>query len=303
MQSIINYIKYPKRIVIGIIKRTHFLYSDSLYLRMRYRIEMKRKLNLKNPRTFNEKIQWLKIYDRNPFYTTLVDKVKVKEFVSKTIGEQYVIPTIGVWERFQDIDFDSLPERFVLKTNHSGGSTGVVICKDKASFDKEKASIKLKTSLQWDPYPLTKEWPYKNVPKRIFAEEYKVDDLTGELRDYKFFCFGGKVKALFIATDRQTPGEKVKFDFFDADFNHLPVKQGHENASVIPARPNNFDKMKELAEQLSQNIPHVRVDFYEANNKVYFGEMTFYHFSGIVPFVPEEWDYKFGELLSLPTKR
>lgn len=303
MQPIVNYFKDPSRIVLGFIKRTQFLYTDSFYLKMKYFIEMGIPLNLKNPVTYNEKIQWLKINDRNPEYTKLVDKVQVKDYVSEKIGAQYVIPTLGVWEHFDDIDFDKLPDKFVLKTNHSGGSTGVVICKDKKNFNKNEAREKLNTSLAINPYPQTKEWPYKNVPKRIFAEEYKEDSATGELRDYKFFCFYGKVKFMFVGTERQKKNTDVKFDFFDDNYNHLPIKQGHENAAVIPQKPRQFELMKELAERISKNIPHARIDFYEADSKVYFGEVTFYHFSGMVPFEPEEWDYKFGDMLKLPSKR
>lgn len=147
-----------------------------------------------------------------------------------------------------------------------------------------------------------REWPYKDIKPRIIAEQYMEDNASGELRDYKFFCFDGKVKALFIASDRMTQGEETKFDFFDADYNHLPFRNGHPNASVLPNKPLNFDKMKELAAQLSAGYPQVRVDLYEVNGKVYFGELTFFHWSGMTPFEPEDWDYKFGEWLTLPPK-
>lgn len=299
MQPIVNYFKYPNRLLLGLIKKTYFLYSDSLFLRMRFRLEYGKKLHLKEPKRYNEKLQWLKLYDRNPEYTQMVDKVLAKSFVSKRIGSQYVIPCLGVWESFDEIDFNKLPNQFVLKTNHSGGNTGVVICKDKSTFDRVHAKEKLNASLRINPYILSKEWPYKNIHKRIFAEEYKVDETTGELRDYKFFCFNGKVKGLFVGTERQKVGTDVKFDFFDENYNHLPIMQGHENAQVIPEKPITFDLMKTLAEQLSKDIPHVRVDLYEANGSVYFGEMTFYHFSGLVSFVPDEWDYRIGDLIDL----
>ena len=225
----------------------------------------------------------------------------MKDYVAKTIGSEYVIPLLGVWDKPEDIEWDKLPDRFVLKTNHSGGNTGVIICKDKRTFDKEGAIKKLNASLKSDIYRSLREWQYKNVHKRVFAEAYVETKLGAEdLPDYKFFCFNGEVKALFVATDRQKEGEDVKFDYYDADYNHLPFKQGHENAKVPPQKPVSFEEMKRLAAKLSKGIPHVRVDFYEVNERPIFGEFTFTHFAGMVPFEPEEWDYKFGEWLKLP---
>ena len=176
-----------------------------------------------------------------------------------------------------------------------------MICRDKASFDKQCAIYLLNKDLKSDLYVVWREWPYKNVPKRIIAEKYiEPNPETKDLSDYKFFCFDGKVKGLFVATERQNPNEEVKFDFFDADYNHLPFRQGHDHAKIIPPRPQNFELIKQLAEQLSKGIPHVRVDLYDKGDKVLFGEMTFFHFSGLVRFEPEEWDYKFGEWLKLP---
>ncbi len=245
-------------------------------------------------------MQWLKVNYRNPLYTELVDKYEVKQYVTDKIGEQYIIPTLGVWERFEDIDVDALPERFVLKCTHDSG--GLVIVKDKSQFDKNAAKEKINDSLKRNYYWSSREWPYKNVKPRIIAEPYMEDTKTGELRDYKFFCFDGEVKAMFIATERQKAGEEVKFDYFDADFNHLPFVQEHENAAVTPEKPVCFDEMKRLASALSKGIPEVRVDFYEVDARVYFGEMTFYHFGGFMPFKPEEWDYTFGSWITLPEK-
>lgn len=275
--------------------------SDKAYLKYMHRALIGQKLNLNAPRTFNEKLQWLKLYNRNPAYCKLVDKHEVKEYIAKTIGEQYVIPTLGVWENFEDINFDELPDQFVLKCTHDSGS--VVICRDKSTFDIEKARKKLNKKLKMNLYWHGREWPYKNVKPRIIAEQYMEDTKTAELRDYKFFCFDGEAKALFIATERQKAGEEVKFDFFDMDFNHLPVRQGHPNAPVCPEKPEMFDEMRVLAEQLSKGIPQVRVDFYEANGKVYFGELTFFHFCGLVPFDPPEWDTIFGDWITLPNKK
>lgn len=301
MQPIINYFKHPAEFIDSLVKNFGQWLPDSTYIKLRYRCQMGKRLNLRNPQTFSEKLQWLKLHDRRPEYTKMVDKLLVKDYVTSQIGGQYVVPLLGVWDKPEDIDWDKLPDRFVLKTNHSGGNTGVVICYDKDTFDRQKAIMKLRASLASDVYHILREWPYKNVKKKIFAEEY-IEPAPGvkDLPDYKFFCFNGKVKALFIATDRQTPGVDLKFDFFDSEYNHLPVRQGHPNSVTPPQKPTSFEEMKRVAEILSKGIPHVRVDFYEVNGKPVFGELTFCHFAGMVPFEPEEWDYKFGEWLELP---
>ena len=255
-------------------------------------------LDLENPKTFNEKLQWLKIHDRKPIYTTMVDKYEVKRYVADLIGEEYIIPTLSVWEHFDDIDFDKLPEQFVLKCTHDSG--GLVICRDKNKFDKKAAKKKIEKCLKRNYYYQGREWPYKNVKPRILAEKYMEDNTTQELRDYKFFCFNGEVKALYIASERQKSNIETKFDFFDTDFNHLDIKNGHPNALVTPRKPVNFNKMKELSSKLSIGIPHLRVDFYEVDNKIYFGELTFSHMSGLMPFEPEEWDRVFGDWILLP---
>lgn len=276
------------------------LCSDKTFIRLKWMgRRMPYKLNLRNPRTFNEKLQWIKLYDHNPHYTTLVDKYHVKQYVTERIGAEHVIPLLGAWDRVEDIEWDKLPNQFVVKCSHDCG--GMVICKDKSKLDIPAAVEKLKHCFGQNYYYQGREWPYKNVPTKVFAEEYKEDEY-GELRDYKFFCFDGEVKALFIASDRQKKGEEVKFDFFDADFNHLPFTQGHPNAPQQPSKPKGFEEMKELAAKLSKGIPEVRVDFYSVNGHIYFGEFTFFHFGGMVKFVPTEWDYTFGEWIHLPEK-
>ena len=261
---------------------------DKSALKIIYRNIFERPLNLDRPQTFNEKLQWLKLYNRNPLYTTLVDKYAVKKWVSDKIGEEYIIPTYGVWDSFDEIDFNQLPNQFVPVP--------------KETFDISDAKEKMSKSLKTDTYCICREWPYKNVPHRIIAEKYiDPNPETNDLPDYKFFCFDGKVKALFVGTERQKEGEDVKFDFFDAEFKHLPFRQGHDHAKQLPEKPNHFDLMKQLAEELSKGIPHVRVDFYDTGNQVFFGEMTFFHFGGMVPFEPEEWDYIFGEWIHLPS--
>ena len=256
--------------------------------------------NLKQPKTFNEKLQWLKLYDRRPLYEIIVDKYEAKKYISNIIGEQYVIPCYGVWDKFEDINFEILPKQFVLKTTHDCG--GVYICKDKASFDKEAARRFLEKHLKANYFLEGREWPYKNVKPRILAEAYMENFKTHDLRDYKFFAFDGKTKLLFVATDRQKEEEEVKFDFYDIEFNHLPIKNGHPNSNCSIQKPESFDEMVRIADKLSEGIPHVRVDFYEVDGRPYVGELTLSHFSGIVPFEPEEWDRRMGDWIILPTK-
>lgn len=287
--------------------RFHFAVSRGMkattpaekFLKMEYRFNMGTPLNLDSPQKYTEKLQWLKLYDHRPEYTTMVDKYEVKQYVSDRIGSEYVIPLLGVWERVEDIDFSSLPDKFVLKTAHDSG--GLVICKDKSQLDISAARKKLSYFLNRKYYDYNREWPYKNVKPRIIAEEYMEDETYKELRDYKFFTFGGVPKVLYIAQGRGK-GEPTVADFFDMDFKHLPFTIDHDMADVPPEMPKNFELMKELAAKLSEGTPQLRVDFYEVNGKVYFGEMTFFHCSGLTPFHPEEWDRIFGDWVVLPTK-
>ena len=272
--------------------------SDEKYIRRKFKKRFGRFPDLNSPTTFNEKLQWMKLYDRRPIYTQMVDKYAVRDFVKERIGEEYLIPMLGVWDSPEQIDFSSLPDRFVLKPNHDSGS--IVICKDKKTFDAEKAVSELKKTFRHNYYLKSREWPYKDVKKKIIAEEYVEDSETHELRDYKFLTFGGVPKIMFIATERQNKAVGVRFDFFDMEFNHLPIISGPPNADVPPAKPAHFDLMKELAKKLAEGTPQVRVDFYEANGKVYFGEMTLFHHGGFCPFVPDEWDRTLGDWISLP---
>ena len=290
--------KNPSKLAVYLLLQIAPILSDRFFLKVLFRLRMGYKLNLDNPVTFNEKLQWLKLYNRKPEYTQMVDKVGAKEYVASIIGEEYIIPTIGVWDRVEDIDWEALPNQFVLKCTHDSG--GIVICPDKTKLDISAAKRKLKRGLKRDFYSQNREWPYKDVKRRIIGEVYMVDESGYELKDYKWFCFDGVPKALFIATDRGVKGEETKFDFFDADFNHLPFTNGHPNSQRPILKPQGFEKMKELAAKLSEGQPHLRVDFYDINGKIYFGELTFYHWSGTTPFEPVEWDYKFGEWIKLP---
>lgn len=272
--------------------------SDEEYLKRKFKALMGHELDLSNPRTFNEKLQWLKLHDRRPLYTTLVDKYAVKEWVAARVGRQYVVPTYAKWDRVEDIDISKLPERFVLKTNHDSG--GIAICRDRATFDLDEAKRKLGRRLRQNYYWECREWPYKDVVPCVFAEEY-LDPSEGsdDLADYKYFCFSGEAKAMFVATNRFGDGE-TRFDFFDMEYRHLPFTNGHPNADTVPPRPEAFDAMREMAERLSAGIPQVRVDFYESTKGTYFGEMTFSHWGGIVPFDPPAWDETFGSWIELP---
>ena len=301
MVSIVDIIKRPRYYMIllygKIIPKN--LTWDKRFVSIMYNYKMKKKLDLDNPKTYNEKLQWLKLYDRRDIYTRMVDKYEVKEYVGKIIGEEYIIPTLGVWDKFHDIDFEKLPDQFVLKCTHDSG--GLVVVKDKTKMDKVKTKKKIIHCLKRNYYNNTREWPYKNVKPRIIAEKYMVDESGYELKDYKFFCFNGKCQAMFIATDRNSDTETC-FDFYDMKFNHLSFTNGHPNSTKIIIKPKNFEKMVKLAEKLSIGIPQCRVDFYNINGDIYFGEITFFHWGGVKPFDPEEWDYKFGEWINLPKK-
>lgn len=273
--------------------------NDSMFLKFCYRVKFGRALNLSNPKAYTEKLQWLKLYDRKPEYTTMVDKYEVKKYVSERIGEKYIIPTLGVWNSPDKIVWDSLPDKFVLKCTHDSGT--VIIVKDKSKLDKVATIKKLNKWLKRDFFMIGREWPYKNVQHRIIAEEFIPSDSSRkDLPDYKFFCFDGKVKGLFIATDRHTPGEDVKFDFYDENFNHLPFLQGHAHAKLTPIKPCHFEEMKQAAEKLAKGLSQVRVDFYDVGDRVLFGEITLFHMSGFQPFIPEEWDFRIGKMLNLP---
>ncbi|MBR3319635.1 glycosyl transferase [Candidatus Saccharibacteria bacterium] len=273
-----------------------FLIPDKIYLKLLYKKRLGKKLNLKEVKTFNEKLQWLKLYDRRPIYSTMVDKYEVKKYVADAIGDKYIIPTIGVYEKFEDIDFDSLPNQFVIKCTHDSG--GLVICKNKNKLDTEEVKEKINKSLAVNYYYHAREWPYKNVKPRILIEQYMLDKKTDELRDYKFFCFDGKVKFFKIDFNRF---RKHQANYYSTDGKLL--KFGEE---VCPPdynkkleMPKQLKEMITIAEKLSRNIPFVRVDLYEINGKVYFGELTFFPASGFGRFVPEEWDEKIGRLIRI----
>lgn len=270
--------------------------SDKLYLKIWYYNRMGYWMDFNNPKTFNEKLQWLKLYNRKPEYTTMVDKYAVKKFVADIIGDEYIIPTLGVWDSFEDIDFDKLPNQFVLKCTHDSG--GLVICKDKSKFNKVAAKEKIEASLKTDFYKLGREWPYKNVPRRIIAEKYMEDSNDPDLKDYKLMCFNGIVQSTFVCSDRAT-GKGLHVTFMDRNWEKLPFERHYPSSSDPITKPVCYEEMVVLAEKLSAGIPFVRVDFYEINKKVYFGELTFFPGCGTEEFTPTEWDFKLGQMINI----
>lgn len=305
-QAIYYLLNNPKYLWIILLQRLAPIIPDKTYLKWLFSAKMGYNLNLENPQTFNEKLQWLKLYNRKSEYTRMVDKYEAKKYVAAIIGDEYIIPTLGVWDRFDEIDFDKLPDKFVLKTTHGGGNTGVVICKDKSTFDKEKAKAKLNKSLKSCIYRQLKEWPYKDVKRRIIAEAYLSEEVTaenptGDITDYKFFCFNGETKVMLIATERHSESG-VCFDYFDRDFTHYPFEQGGPNSQKPIKKPSQMEKMWQIATALSKGLAHIRIDLYCIKEQIYFGELTFFDSSGFAEFTPKEWDYKFGEWITLPEK-
>ncbi|MCH5166328.1 MAG: hypothetical protein J1F35_00410 [Erysipelotrichales bacterium] len=271
---------------------------DRIYIQLYYFFRFHKFCHLKNPKTYNEKIQWLKLYDRNPMYSNLVDKYEVKKIVANIIGEEHIIKTLGIWENFDEIDFKKLPNQFVLKCTHD--SEGIIVVKDKNKLNYRKAKRKIERAMKCNFFYIGREWPYKNVKPRIIAEEYMEDNTYHELRDYKFLCFNGKPEIMYIAAGRFN--HQTTIDFYDMDFNHLDITHHYPKSLVRIEKPITFNKMIELSKKLSKDFKHIRVDFYEVNGKIYFGELTFYSFSGFSKIEPIEWDYKLGELINLENK-
>ena len=273
---------------------------DAELLKRKYKLIFGKELDLENPKTFNEKLQWLKLYDRKPEYTTMVDKVAAKRYVAEKIGEEYVIPTLGVWDRFDDIDFDSLPNQFVLKCTHDSG--GLVIVRDKAKLDRAAAKKKIEKCLRRNYYYLSREWPYKDVKPRILAEAYMEDDQKNRtLKDYKLFCFSGEPKSILTVTGGHDDESKILRRMYDPQWNLLPIAlHGKPMVTEAEPMPEQLPELLRLAGILSKDMPHLRTDFYVVNGKIYFGELTFYHMSGLARMDPPEWGQTFGSFIVLP---
>lgn len=283
------------------------LLPDELFMRLMVHAKVGYNLNLEDPKTFNEKMQWLKLHDRNPIYTRMVDKYEAKTYVTEIIGSAYNVPSYGVWDSFNEIDFDSLPNSFVLKTTHDCG--GVVICKDKDAFDYNSAKANLEGRLKTNFFWQGREWPYKNVRPRILAEKfleirndekhftYDVGQTPG-ITDYKIMCFNGEPYCCLVCLGRNSK-EGLHENFYDNDWNLLPVKRSNPQYKGIVEKPNHFDEMLRIAKALSSGTRFLRVDFFENEGQLYIGELTFFPASGFGPFIPEEWDYKLGEMIDL----
>lgn len=297
------YIRNPYRIFhrFNYCPLSHLL-SDKAFIKLLFRARLGYKIDLNNPATFNEKLNWLKLYNRKPEYTTMVDKWEVNDYISERIGSEYLVPTIGVWNSFEEIDFRLFPDQFVLKCTHDSGST--VICKNKDEFNYEQAKKKLTLALKKNQYYKGREWAYKNVQPRIMAEKYLLDDQSADLPDYKFFCFDGQPQYIMFCQNRFT-SEGLTFDFYDYKWNHKNFMRPpfHPNSKTPTPAPTNLDEMVALAKRLSKGVPFVRVDFYSVSGKIYFGELTLYPGNGFEPFEPFEWDKKFGDLLVLPEEK
>lgn len=298
MNKVIKTIINPSSVLLLLIYKTARLWPDKLYLQMLYRLLMHKRLNLKKPLGFNEKLQWLKLYDRKPEHSLMVDKLKVKDYVASLIGEEYIIPTLGVWENAKDVDFNSLPDKFVIKCNHNSGQ-GLYICKNKSEMNEVEVRSNLQKALETDYFARFREWPYKDVERRIIAEKF-IEDKTsvdGDLKDYKFMCFNGKVHCSFVCSERNTD---LKVSFFDRGWNPMPFERHYPRSNKSIPQPVHYEEMIRLAESLSQGIPFVRVDFYDVEDKIYFGELTFFPGSGFEEFTPEIWDERLGSLINIP---
>lgn len=299
--KIIKALNRPQVVLLHIINKINFkIIPDAIFLKLKYKLMTEKKLDLDAPKTFNEKLQWLKLHDRKPEYTLMVDKYEVRRYIANTIGEEYLIPLLGVYNSFEEIDFDLVPNQFVLKPNHTSGN--IFICKDKSKIDFAGLKREVSKWLRLRYYWVHREWPYKNIKPRIICEQYMVEESGVELKDYKLMCFNGEVKCVFVCLNRYSR-KGMNIDVYDANWQLMPFgRKYHSNSGRRIGKPKNFAKMIEFAERLSKNIPFLRVDFYEVKGQLYFGELTFYPGSGYEEFSPESYDHLLGSWLELPEK-
>ncbi|QUG86551.1 glycosyl transferase [Bacillus nitratireducens] len=292
-----RYSRSPRKLILTLGKHGCFNWlPDKHYLKLLYWGEVHKKLNLNKPLTYNEKLQWLKLYDRNPDYNIYVDKYAVRSYIQEKIGEQYLIPLIGVYESVDEINWDNLPNKFILKCTHGSGSN--IICTDKNKFDKQMAIKKLNRWMKKNWYWFGREWPYKNIQPRIICEKYMVDESGEELKDYKIFYFNGEPKVIQVDYNRFKGHMR---NLYDINWNYMQASIEYPtNPDVLIKRPEKLDEMLELGRILAKKYPHVRVDFYFTNNKIYFGEMTFYHGAGLETFHPEEFGMEMGKWINVP---
>ena len=285
--------RFLKRLILKFLSLK--IVSDKTAIKCQYHLLMKRKLNLKDPKTFNEKLNWMKLYFRKPKLTNMVDKYEVKSLVSELIGEEHVIPSIGIYDKWEDIDFDKLTPPFVMKTTHFSGVIQVV--KDYNDFDKGKTRKRFNSSLKQNFFYSSREWPYKNIKPRIIIEKYVKDSKEDNLPVYKFFCFNGEPYIVQTIKNDKTSYETI--DYFDMDWNRLDLKQNFENSEVPLSKPSNFEEMKEMAAKLSKGFPFIRVDLYSVDGHIYFSEFTFFSDAGYAEFHPAEWDKILGDKIDL----
>ena len=290
-------VRNPRIIMLYLMRyRWSRVIPDELFLSLSYYLRINRKLDIISPKSFNEKLQWLKLYDRTPRYTDLVDKYAVRDYIRNTIGEEYLVPLIGVYNTAEEIDYSVLPKQFVLKPTHTSGD--VIICRDKDSLDIKETTKRLNKWLKREYFWYQREWPYKNVNPRIICEELLVDELQGELIDYKIMCFNGEPRCLFLCLERRSE-DGLKVDFYDLDWNPLPFERHYPRSNRTIQKPTCLNEMLELSKTLSKGIPFVRVDFYIVNDQIKFGELTFFPGSGMEEFTPESFDYLLGSWLDL----
>ena len=271
--------------------------SDEEFLKKVFPKYMGYPLDLENPKTFSEKLQWLKVNYREPIQTVMVDKHEAKHFIAHRVGDQYIIPTLAVWDSVEDIDFDALPNQFVLKCTHDSG--GIVICKDKSSLDREAAKAKLRASLKRDYSKIAREWAYQNVPHRIIAEKYISELGNDDLLDYKMYSFHGEPKLTVVCSDRFSK-TGTRMNFYDINWEPMGIHFGHyPPLSTEFPKPATYEEMKRLTAELSKDCPFLRVDFYEIKGRLYIGELTFFPGAGLEQFCPMTKDYELGEWLHL----
>ena len=293
--NIIDYITKPWFAVVAFDKHIAHIVPDKLYIECQYRCINNKKLNLKNPKTFCDKQNWLKLYDKHSEWTDYVDKIKVKDIIRDKLGEDYCFPTLGIYDNYEDIDFNKLPDKFVIKCNHDSGSVKIIT--DKSKINHKEFSEFYKNKLKKNFFWKSREYPYKNVITKIFIEEYMTPDDQSDIEDYKFFCFNGKPEFLFVGTNRTSD---LRFDFYDMDFNHMDIQNLHPNSDKIIKKPNNFEELKSVATTLAKGIKFVRIDLFSIKGKVYFGEYTFFHGGGIWPLNPPEYEIKYGDMIHMP---
>lgn len=287
----------PKQVCLALLRMTAKWWNDKFYLQVKYFISMHSIPNFDDPKTYQEKLNWLKLNYRPKGQEIFVDKYEVKKYIEEKLGKEYVVPCYGVWSSFEEIDFDKLPDQFVLKCTHDSGS--YCICRDKKNFDIKKARKRINKGLRRDYYYNSREWPYRYCKHRIVAEMLLSPSNGGELKDYKFFCFNGTPKFMYVSNDITN---HARTDFFDMDYNNLDMRMKDKNSKVLPPKPKMFEKMKALSTKLCEGFPHVRVDFYIVDDNIYFGELTFYHNGGFQPIYPKKWNVVLGDWIKLPQK-